>query len=43
MKDKAIRLVTNEKLTRLTHWAVFSMGALSLTFAVAATAASAMN
>jgi hypothetical protein len=41
MKDAAIRIVTNEKLTRATHWAVFGLGVLSLTFAVAATAASA--
>jgi hypothetical protein len=41
MKDAAIRIVTNEKLTRATHWAVFGLGALSLAFAVAATAASA--
>lgn len=41
MKDVAIRIITNEKLTRATHWTVFGIGALSLTFAVAATAASA--
>lgn len=42
MKDAAIRIVTNEKITRATHWAVFSLGVLSLGFAVAATAASAL-
>ena len=42
MKDAAIRIVTNEKLTRAAHWTVFSLGALSLSFAVIATAASAM-
>jgi hypothetical protein len=41
MKEAAIRIVTNEKVTRATHWAVFTLGALSLTFAIAATAASA--
>ncbi|MFN0116389.1 MAG: hypothetical protein ACKVPY_17090 [Paracoccaceae bacterium] len=41
MKDAAIRLVTNEKLTRITHWAVFALGAVSLSFAIAATAANA--
>jgi hypothetical protein len=41
MKDAAIRIVTNERLTRATHWAVFALGALSLSFAIAATAATA--
>jgi hypothetical protein len=41
MRDAAIRMVTNERLTRATHWAVFALGALSLSFAIAATAATA--
>lgn len=41
MKDAIVRVVTNEKLTRFTHWAVFSIGALTLTFSIAATAARA--
>lgn len=42
MKDAAIRIVTNEKLTHAVHWTVFGIGALSLGFAVIATAASAL-
>jgi hypothetical protein len=42
MKEAALRIVTNEKLTRVTHWAVFALGALSLSFAIAATAANAL-
>jgi hypothetical protein len=42
MKDAVIRIATNEKLTRATHWAVFGLGALSLVFSIAATAASAL-
>lgn len=42
MKDVAIRIVSNERLTRATHWAMFSLGALSLTVAIAATAANAL-
>jgi hypothetical protein len=41
MKDTAIRILTNEKLTRITHWTVFALGAVSLSFAIAATAANA--
>lgn len=41
MKDTILRVVTNEKLTRITHWTVFSVGALTLAFSVAATAARA--
>ena len=41
MKDNLIRIATNEKLTRATHWAVFGIGLLALTFSIAATAASA--
>jgi hypothetical protein len=41
MKDAAIRILTNDRLRRATHWTVFATGALSLTFAVVATAASA--
>ena len=42
MKDSIIRVVTNEKLTRITHWTVFSVGALTLAFSIAATAARAL-
>ena len=35
------RFAMNEKLVRGAHWAVFGIGALSLTFSIAATAASA--
>ena len=41
MKDAAIRIASNERITRATHWAVFGLGALSLSVAIAATAASA--
>jgi len=41
MRDAAIRIVTNERIVRATHWAVFGLGATSLLFAVAATAAQA--
>ncbi|MDH5453125.1 MAG: hypothetical protein OEY05_13885 [Paracoccaceae bacterium] len=41
MSDKIIRIALNEKLTRAAHWTVFAIGALSLTFSIAATAASA--
>lgn len=41
MKDAIIRVVTNERLTRITHWTVFYAGALTLTFSIAATAARA--
>lgn len=41
MKESIIRVVTNEKLTRITHWTVFSVGALTLAFSIAATAARA--
>jgi len=34
MKDHAIRLFTDESLIRATHWAVFTLGALSLTISV---------
>ncbi len=42
MKDHLIRIASNEKLTRATHWVVFGTGLLALTFSVAATAASAL-
>lgn len=41
MTKEIIRLAMNERLVKGAHWAVFSIGALSLTFAVVATAASA--
>lgn len=42
MKDVAIRIVMNERLTRITHWTMFSLGAASLTLAIAATAANVL-
>lgn len=42
MKDAVIRITTNEKLTRAAHWTVFGVGAMSLVFSIAATAASAL-
>lgn len=42
MTKNIIRIATNEKLTRAAHWTVFSIGLLSLTFSIAATAASAL-
>jgi hypothetical protein len=41
MKDGLIRIVSNERLTRATHWTVFGVGTLSLVFSIAATAARA--
>jgi len=41
MKDAILRVVNNEKLTRITHWTVFSAGLLTLAFSIAATAARA--
>jgi hypothetical protein len=38
MKDHALRLFTDERLIEATHWAVFSLGALSLAVAVGGTA-----
>lgn len=41
MTDKFIRIALNDRVTRVAHWTVFTVGALSLVFSVAATAASA--
>lgn len=41
MKEGLIRMVTDDRITRVAHWTVFSLGALSLTFSIAATAAGA--
>jgi hypothetical protein len=41
MADRIIRIATNDRLTRAAHWTVFGIGLLSLTFSIAATAASA--
>lgn len=38
MKQRLVAIIENERLNRATHWTVFSLGALSLTFSVAATA-----
>lgn len=42
MTDRIIRIALSERLTRAAHWTVFTVGALSLVFSVAATAASAL-
>ena len=42
MLNELSRILLNERLTRAAHWAVFSLGALSLVFSIAATAASAL-
>lgn len=39
MVDNIIRIATNERMTRAAHWAVFALGALTLTVSIAATAA----
>ncbi|PKP70623.1 MAG: hypothetical protein CVT82_05610 [Alphaproteobacteria bacterium HGW-Alphaproteobacteria-4] len=36
-------IVENERLTRATHWTVFSLGALTLVFSVLATAVRAFG
>jgi hypothetical protein len=41
MKDGLIRFTSNQRLQRAAHWTMFSVGALSLAFSIAATAASA--
>jgi hypothetical protein len=41
MTEKIIRIALNDRLTRAAHWTVFTVGALSLVFSIAATAASA--
>jgi len=41
MMDTLVRYAFNDKVTRAAHWTVFSVGVLSLTFSIAATAASA--
>lgn len=41
MTERLIQIASNEKLTRAVHWTVFVVGCLSLTFSIAATAASA--
>lgn len=41
MMDTFARYAFNDKVTRAAHWTVFSVGVLSLTFSIAATAASA--
>jgi len=42
MKERLHRLVMNDRLTRVAHWTVFSVGAMSLAFSVIATAARAL-
>ena len=42
MTKDIIRLALNDKLVKGAHWAVFTVGVLSLTFSIVATAASAL-
>lgn len=38
MKKRLRQITENERLTRATHWTVFSLGAMTLGFSVLATA-----
>lgn len=38
MKQRIIRMLENERLVAMTHWTVFSLGALSLSASLVATA-----
>ncbi len=42
MFNDFIRIAFSDRLVRAAHWTVFSVGALSLSFAIIATAASAL-
>lgn len=42
MAKDIIRIAMSERLVKGAHWAVFAIGLLSLTFSIAATAASAL-
>lgn len=42
MFNAFIRIAFSDRLVRAAHWTVFSLGALSLSFAIIATAASAL-
>ncbi|WP_284162517.1 hypothetical protein [Frigidibacter sp. SD6-1] len=42
MTDRILRIALNDRLTRAAHWTVFTLGAASLVFSIAATAASAL-
>ncbi|WP_413869902.1 hypothetical protein [Albidovulum sp.] len=41
MAKDILRMALNERLVKGAHWAVFGIGLMSLTFSIAATAASA--
>jgi hypothetical protein len=41
MKDRIYKIALDKRLTEAAHWTVFAIGALSLAFSIAATAASA--
>ncbi|MDP1668481.1 hypothetical protein [Phaeovulum sp.] len=43
MSKRLRRIVENERLTRATHWTVFSFGVLTLAFSVLATAVKAFG
>lgn len=42
MFNDLIRIAFSDRIVRAAHWTVFSLGALTLTFSIAATAASAL-
>lgn len=42
MLNELARIFLNDRLTRAAHWTVFSLGAASLVFSIAATAARAI-
>lgn len=37
-----VRIAFSDRMVRAAHWTVFSLGALTLTFSIVATAASAL-
>lgn len=43
MKARLLALLDNQSLVSASHWAVFGLGAASLTLAIAATAVSALS
>ena len=42
MKQRMLRMLENERLIAATHWTVFSLGALSLSVSLVATAMSVL-
>ncbi|MEZ5883251.1 MAG: hypothetical protein R3D53_05240 [Paracoccaceae bacterium] len=43
MKNRLLHLTANQRLKAATHWTVFSLGLLSLTVSIAATAVNALT